>query len=362
MGLTESKKNQLNITPDWEILKELPKIEVHRHLEGTYPIEPLHRMAIKNKLDVPAKLEDFKKQFQFPKDHKPDFLLFLSKFKKFWYKDLQDVAGITYDSVLSFQEDALHYIELRFNPLHFTELTGLAPKEVTRTIIDSADAAAKETNLQIRYLLTFNRHIQNAKEMLKTYKELLDVDLSRVVGIDLAGDESNFPPELFIEFFDEIKKDGYFGIDIHAGEVTDSQNIWTSIDQLHADRIGHGVGALGDKKIQKELAKRNIFLAQCITSNYQTGAWKNEKTHPMKELTEAGVPVTISSDDPTIQDSTLTDDYQKTVTNFGWTLETLINNNISAISGCLISDKEKKELKKSYTSAVESFLKEKKLL
>ncbi len=354
MGLADHKEIK-NIRPDRNILQALPKIEVHRHLEGTYPIESLFRMAQKNELDVPGDLESFRKAFQFPKNHEPDFLLFLSKFKKFWYKSIADVAGIAYDSVKSFADENLHYIELRFNPLHFTELTGLNPKDVTKTIIDSSNAAAAENNMGIRYLLTFNRSVQTAAEMLKTYRGLLDIDLTGVVGIDLAGDEINYPPELFPEFFDVIKKDGLFKIDIHAGEVTDSKNMWVSIDQLHTDRIGHGVAAINDEKLQGVLKEKNIFLAQCITSNYQTGAWKDEKTHPIKPLTEAGVPITLASDDPTIQDSLLLDDYEKTVSNFGWTIEDLIESNMKSIDGCFLTNKEKTDLTASYSNAIDRF-------
>lgn len=354
MGLANHKSTK-NIRPDRSLLTDLPKIEVHRHLEGTYPIESLYRMALKNELDVPSSLQAFKEAFQFPKDHKPDFLLFLSKFKKFWYKTLEDVSTIAYDSVKSFAEENIHYIELRFNPLHFTELTNLDPKAVTTTIIESSDAAAKEINMEIRYLLTFNRSVQTAADMLKTYKDLHHIDLSRVVGIDLAGDEINFPPELFSDFFDVVKKDGRYGIDIHAGEVTDSKNMWVSIDQLHADRIGHGVAAINDAEIQEVLKKKNIFLAQCITSNYQTGAWEDETTHPMKTLVESGVPITIASDDPTIQDSLLVDDYEKAVKYFGWTVNDLIESNIKSVGSCFLSDAEKAKLTKSYRSAVDAF-------
>ncbi|MDF1567183.1 MAG: adenosine deaminase [Spirochaetaceae bacterium] len=354
MGLANHKSTK-NIRPDRSLLTELPKIEVHRHLEGTYPIDSLYRMALKNDLDVPNTLQAFKEAFQFPKDHEPDFLLFLSKFKKFWYKTIEDVSTIAYDSVKSFADENLHYIELRFNPLHFTELTDLDPKDVTTTIIESSDAAAKEINMEIRYLLTFNRSVQTADDMLKTYKELHDIDLSRVVGIDLAGDEINFPPELFGDFFDVVKKDGRFGIDIHAGEVTDSKNMWVSIDQLHTDRIGHGVAAINDPEIQEVLKKKNIFLAQCITSNYQTGAWEDETTHPMKTLVESGVPVTIASDDPTIQDSLLVDDYEKAVKNFSWTVNDLIESNIKSVDSCFLSDAEKAQLTESYRSAVKAF-------
>ena len=131
--------------------------------------------------------------------------------------------------------------------------------------------------------------------------------------------------------------------------------MWVSIDQLHTDRIGHGVAALSDKKLQKVLIEKKIFLAQCITSNYQTGAWKDETTHPIKPLTEAGVPINLSSDDPTIQDSLLVDDYQKAISNFGWTVDDLINSNINSIDGCFLTDKEKSDLTESYSKEVENF-------
>ena len=361
MGLANNKKLK-NIVPDELMLKDLPKLEVHRHLEGTYPIEFLFNMAVKNELDVPDNLDDFKAAFQFPKNHEPDFLLFLSKFKKFWYKSIEDVSNIAYESVKTFKEDGIHYIELRFNPLHFTELTGLDPRDVTKTIIKSSDIAASEIDIEIRYLLTFNRSVQTSEEMLETYKLLHDADLSRVVGIDLAGDEINFPPELFTGFFDEVKKEGRFGIDIHAGEVSDADNMWTAIKELHADRIGHGVAAITDKKLQEYLKKNKIFLAQCITSNYQTGAWTDEKNHPMKTLIESGVPVTMASDDPTIQDSMLVDDYRKAVKFFKWNLQDLIDININSIDACFLSDNEKEKLKESYDSSLNSFLMKNRLI
>ena len=354
MGLAE-KKESITVRPDRAVLTAMPKIEVHRHLEGTYPIESLFRMAMKNGLDVPENLAEFKKAFQFPKNHGPDFLLFLSKFKKFWYKDLDDVSSIAFDSVRAMGEEHLHYIELRFNPLHFTELTDLDPKDVTTAIISSSDAAAAEINLNIRYLITFNRSFQTSQEMIDIYKMLHEVDLSRVVGIDLAGDEINFPPEHFTEFFDFVKKDGRYGIDIHAGEVTDSKNMWVAIERLHADRIGHGVAAIDDEKIQGVLRDKEIFLAQCITSNHQTGAWKDEVTHPMKRLTENGVPVTIASDDPTIQDSLLVDDYEKAANNFDWSVDDLIQSNLKSVNACFLSDADKKDLTRSYIQAVDEF-------
>lgn len=338
-----------------DIILKMPKIEVHRHLEGTYPINSLFEMAIRNNLDVPSDIDTFKKAFQFPKNHKPDFLLFLSKFKKFWYKSIDDVKYITFKSVEALADENIFYIELRFNPLHFTELTNLDPCDVTKAIIETADSAAKKIGLHIRYILTFNRGVQTAEEMIHTYKILQNNDLSRVVGIDLAGDEINYPPELFTRFFDLVKKDGQFNIDIHAGEVTDSNNIWISIDQLHADRIGHGVSAINDTKLQNVLKEKQIFLAQCITSNYQTGAWEDEPSHPMKDLAESGVPITIASDDPTIQDSLLTDDYMKAIENFEWNLDSMIQLNLKSFDSTFLTSQEKDNLKREYQTSIENF-------
>lgn len=346
-----------NLLTDHSVMIHFPKIELHRHLEGTFDLSVLHSIAIRNKLDVPTNFADFKSFVQFPKDSGPDFLKFLSKFKTDWYRNFKDIEEITYHSIKNLVNDGLYYIELRFNPEHYALYNNFDRKKITRTVIQFGNQAAKETGLNLKYLITFNRMKQTSSEMIRLYDELRNLDLPDIVGIDLAGDEVNFPPEMFVEFFDYVNHDGKFLITIHAGEVSPSTQIWKAIELLHPRRIGHGTSAITDIKLQEELIRRKIVLEQCITSNFQTGSWADEKTHPLGRLFRAGVFATINSDDPHIQDADLTDDYIKAIKYFDFTLNDLKAINHIAIDGSFVSEAEKAVLRIGYDNAVSDFLK-----
>jgi adenosine deaminase len=277
-----------------EILKDFPKVELHRHLEGSFPADRLYELALKNNLPLPKDFEAFKKEVQFPADSSPDFLTFLTKFKNDWYSSLEDVEFITYHSVRELVRDGIFFIELRFSPEHFCLKNDFDRVEVTRLIIAAGNRAAQEMGLHIRYLLTFNRSKQSCEEMTALYNRLKRLGNNQIVGIDLAGDEINYPPELFEDFFSLVNADGLYRTTIHAGEVTESGQIWKAIQTLGAARIGHGTSTVRDPGLQAYLKERGIALEQCITSNYQTGSWPDEKSHPLGVLYRRGVPVTMN--------------------------------------------------------------------
>lgn len=336
-------------------MKQFPKVELHRHLEGTFALPTLHRIALKNGLPYSTSVPEFKKAVQFPRDSEPDFLTFLSKFKNDWYRSHQDVYDIVHDSVQGFAEDGLFYIELRFSPEHFALHNNFDRMEITRLVIDAANTAAQAANVRIRYLVTFNRGKQNQHQMIDLYRALRALKIPEIVGIDLAGDETQFPPDQFTEFFKLVKDEGIYGTTIHAGEVTPADQVWESINLLHAGRIGHGTSSIDDVELQKRLTEEGIVLEQCITSNYQTGSWVDEEHHPLGRLFRAGVPVTINSDDPTIQDTDLTDDYIKACSYFNLTIDDLVKLNLTAIEGAFLSGEEKATLQKDYLEAVAAF-------
>jgi len=185
-----------------EILRKFPKVELHRHLEGTFPADKLYELSVKNNVDSPRDFDEFKESVQFPKDSKPDFLTFLDKFKNDWYRSYEDVYWITYHSVKSFIEDGLFYIELRFSPEHFALKNNFDREEVTRLIVKAGNKAAEETKIEIKYLLTFNTAFQTENEMIPLYHKLKTLTLPQIVGIDLARDETNYPPETSKRLFD----------------------------------------------------------------------------------------------------------------------------------------------------------------
>ena len=191
--------------------------------------------------------------------------------------------------------------------------------------------------------------------MIQLYNRLKGLGIEEIVGIDLAGDEIENPPEQFRDFFALVKSDGLYRSTIHAGEVTPSAQIWEAIRNLHADRIGHGTSAIEDQPLQEHLRTRGIALELCITSNYQTGSWEDERNHPIGRLYRNGVPVTLNSDDPFIQNTDLTDDYIKAVEYFDFGLRDLIQLNLNAIAASFLPEDERDRLRTDYLNRVEKF-------
>lgn len=349
-------RSNINNKLDKNILKEFPKIELHRHLEGSLNLISLSEIALRNNSEEFKDFETFKRKYQFPKDSKPDFLAFISKFQINLFKSLEEISSITYSSIKKLKEDGIFYVELRFAPHYFARQYNFDSIEITKLIIENGNKAAKDVDLYIRYIITFSRRTQTSDEILRIYDQIASLNLKEIIGIDLAGDEFNFPPKLFIPAFDEIYRRNQHKITIHAGEVTSSEQVWSAIKELHASRIGHGTSVIHDKKLQKYLRKKNIALEQCITSNSLTGSWRNgEKNHPIGRLYRNGVPVTINSDDPTIQDSDLTDDYLKAIRYFGFTIEDLININITALKCSFLSNNEIEILEEEYLQRIKNF-------
>jgi adenosine deaminase len=339
------------------VMEDFPKVELHRHLEGTFAVEKLHQLSLKNNLERPRDFESFKKEVQFPKDSSPDFLTFLTKFRNDWYRSLDDVYFITYHSVKELIRDGLIYCELRFSPEHFALENDFDRVQVTKLIVKAGNAAARDVGLEIRYLLTFNRSKQTSQEMIELYNRLKRLGIEEIVGIDLAGDEINYPPEQFRDFFTLIESDGLYKSTIHAGEVTSSQQIWEAIRNLHADRIGHGTSAIEDEPLQEFLKDSGIALELCITSNYQTGSWEDERNHPIGVLYRNGVPVTLNSDDPFIQNTDLTDDYVKAVKYFDFDIQDLVQLNLNAVAASFLPEDRQALLRKNYLEKVEQFKK-----
>jgi len=126
-----------------------------------------------------------------------------------------------------------------------------------------------------------------------------------VVGVDLAGDEGNYPPTLYTRALGRAREAG-LGITVHAGEFAGPSSIWTSLYQLGAARLGHGIRAVEDPELLDYLREHHVTLEICPSSNMRLGLVSSLRAHPLKTLMSAGVPVTINSDDPMLLSTDLT--------------------------------------------------------
>jgi adenosine deaminase len=189
-------------------------------------------------------------------------------------------------------------VELRFSPSFVAEHSKLSWKDVLLSFEQGVqDACAKIPDIRVGLLCIASRDYgtEAAEETVEFYLQ----NLSRFVGIDLAGNEVGFPNRLFEKSFKKAAAKGA-KITIHAGEAAGPENIWEAIDLLHARRIGHGVTSVKDPALMKALREREICLEMCPTSNWLTQAVPSFEKHPLPVVLRAGIPVGINTDDPTL--------------------------------------------------------------
>ena len=282
-----------NITPT------IPLIDLHRHLDGSVRLETILDLGIKHNLPLPAfDLEGLRPHVQVS-EPQPGLVAFLEMFK--WLTailvDYDACRRIAYESVEDAKREGIDYIELRMSPWFMAEPHGLNAAGVMEAIVDGVQAASRDFDLPTNLIGIISRHY-GAEVGMKELDALL-TQRDNLVALDLAGDESNFPGDLFVEHF-KRGRDAGWRITVHAGEAAGSESIWQALNGLDADRIGHGLNAIHDDALLDYLAEKRIGLEMNLTSNYQISAVPDYASHPLKRLLERGVVCTINSDDPGI--------------------------------------------------------------
>ena len=207
--------------------------------------------------------------------------------------------------------DQVKYLELRFNVAALSEAKRFQYGEVVDWVCQSAANASFEFNLPTRLILSVNRR-ESVNMAKKTILEVANHLGNGVVGVDLAGNEGDFPAKPFIPVFREAKEYG-LGVTIHAGEWGRSENIREAIEDFDADRIGHGIRVVDNPNLMALAKERNIPFEVCVSSNLLTGAVTREEDHPIKAMLANGLEVTLHTDDPSIFDLSLSDEYQMLV-------------------------------------------------
>ena len=279
---------------------KLPLLDLHRHLDGNIRPATIWQLAEQNNIALPtSKFEAFIPYVQI-QDSEADLLAFLKKLD--WgvavLKNLDDVKRVAYENVEDAFNAGLHYAELRFSPYYMAMNHNLSIADVVSAVIDGVQAGAKSFNIKINLIGILSRtfgvkQCQLELEALLTHKEQL-------VAIDLAGDEYNFPGELFTEHFKQVRNAG-LQVTVHAGEAGGAKSVWQAINELGATRIGHGVATIEDETLMTYMVNNNIAIESCLTSNFQTGTVKDLTKHPLKAFLNFGIKACLNTDDPAVQ-------------------------------------------------------------
>lgn len=335
-----------------DVLAAWPKIDLHRHLEGSLRLATLAEIAQEHGVDLPSwGLEELRPYVQII-DDSPDFQGFLSKFRllRRFYSTREAVMRIAYEAVADAAADNVKYLELRFNPVALAKVQGFSYEEVAEWVILATKSAQHDHDIQARLIAQIGRDESTAvaRQVAEVAAAFQDQGF---VGIDLAGDEINYSALRFTEVFRWAKAQG-LNITIHAAEAGHAQNIREAIEFLGADRIGHGVRAMEDLSVIDLLVKRGIALEMCPTSNLQTGTISRLGQHPLWAYQQVGIPVTINTDDPSISNTTLTDEYLVALRGIGIPLRSIRQMVLTAAEVAFLPDLERRRLVEWFQQAL----------
>ena len=285
-----------------------PKIELHVHLEATVRPETLLEIARKNDYALPADTVDgIRDLYRFR-----DF----DHFIEVWIlttnalREADDFRRIVVDYAAEAKRHGAVYVEGIFSPIERT-WRGVGWDDVFSGYCDGIQEARELHGVEVRLTpdITRGAPLEDGIELVHRaagYRE------RGIVGIGLGGEEALYPPEKFEQAF-QIAAENGFGSVPHAGEAAGPASVWGALNTLQPDRIRHGIRAVEDPALLRELADRRIVLDVTPVSNVRTGVVRSLEEHPLPQLVGAGIPCSVSTDDPEMFDTDLTREYEAVV-------------------------------------------------
>ncbi len=292
-----------------EAVKKVVKVELHQHVDGSIPVDITWRLMKEHKLNPVETLEEMTKLLILQAEEEGAGLLkYLDKFHyPLWVTQFyENISEVAFQIAKAAHDDNVRIFELRYSPIIHT-YAGMTVRQAIVSVLEGLNRAERELpDFRCGLIIIAMRHLGPHIAKILARQSIAEAqhthDRVGVIGFDIAGAERGNPPRLFREAF-EIAKKGGLGLTCHAGEDEGPRYIWQAIDELGARRIGHGCSAIQDKSLMRRLARDQILVECCQTSNYHTGAVKRGQPHPITQFLEAGVPVAICTDNTTVSNT-----------------------------------------------------------
>ncbi|MGL4836975.1 MAG: adenosine deaminase [Shewanella sp.] len=323
--------------------KAIPLVDLHRHLDGNVRVSSIWELAQQHRIALPATSREALVPFVQVQEKESSLVAFLKKLD--WMvavlADLDAVKRIAYENVADAALSGLDYAELRFSPYYMAMNHKLPIEGVVEAVIDGVNAGLKDYPIKINLIGIMSRSF-GPKACTQELNGLL-AHQQHLVAIDLAGDELGFPGDAFTEHFKRVRDTG-LGITVHAGEAAGAQSIWQAIQSLGATRIGHGVHAIHDPQLMEYLAKQQIGIESCPTSNLHTSTVSSYAEHPFKTFLDAGVLISLNTDDPGVSAIDIHHEYEKAATELHLSERELAQVQRNGVEMAFLSDAERRAL------------------
>jgi adenosine deaminase len=322
---------------------EIPKVELHLHLEGAIPIETLFNLIQRQGKEPSIKtLDDLRKKLAYT-----NFAHFIEvwSWKNTFIKEEKDFEEIAYRVLDNLNKQNVKYVEAFYSPGDYWR-QGLSVQGITECLIKGKERAYRDFGIRSELIIDLIRD-HGPERSVQYLEEVTDYLGKGIIGIGLGGSEQSFPADPYASVYQEARKRG-FRLTAHAGEVAGANSIWTVVEKLGVERIGHGVRAYEDPQLVSLLKERQIPLEMCVISNVKTGVCKSVETHPIKQYLQHGLVVTVNSDDPTMFNTSISLEYSELVQKLGFTASDLKRLSMNGIDASFMSDGDKKLMKAQF--------------
>jgi adenosine deaminase len=321
-----------------------PLVELHRHLDGNVRLETVLEIGRRHHVDLPAwTIEELRPYVQVS-GREPSLMDFIAKFDvlRRVVVDYDAVRRIVRENLEDAAREGIDYIELRFSPAFMGEYHGLDTIGVAEAACDALEDADGRIPVRAKLIGIISRHYGPDAAWTELEAALRGRERG-IVALDLAGDEANFPGDLFVEHFRKAREGGLHVI-AHAGEAAGAGSVRQAVLGLGAERIGHGVRAIEDPAVLDLLAERRIPLEVCPTSNLHTSTIRDYRSHPLPALLARGLAVTLNTDDPSISGIDLAHEYRVAVSEIGLAEADLRRMQENAVAAAFLTEEERNEL------------------
>ncbi len=325
--------------------RHMPKAELHVHLEGSIRPATLLQLAQRNGVRLPAETEQELRAFYGFRDF-PHFLQVYGAITSCLCTP-EDYALIAYEFGRDCARQNVRYAEVTFTVATNVRVTGL-PWQTLLEALNAGRAQAREHfGVEWRWVFDISR------DNPETQDQVLDIALAAreqgVIALGLGGSEALFPPELFVRPFARAKEAGLARVP-HAGENAGPPSIWTALRLLSADRIGHGIRCIEDPALVEHLGQRQVPIEVCPTSNVCLGVYPNYVAHPLRRLWDAGLLITIGSDDPPMFGTNLNREYELLVEEFGFGASDLQRMSLNGLRASFLPAEERARMMAEFQS------------
>ena len=333
-------------------IASIPKTEIHLHIEATVSSESYHRLM--DKYEIPHD-EKTNRLTDFSKIGSLKSMLESFYFVQSFFREPEDFLLVVDDVVSYAERNNIYYIEAFASPSMVLN-RGLVPFDAMfESLVAGFDAAAKKRGVDVRLIVDVSRTF-GAENAMKNLDLLLGFlkkhPTEQILGVGLGGQEIGHPCADYAEVFSKARKNGLHVV-AHAGEEVGPESIWEAINDLKAERIGHGTSASQDPKLLDYLRDSGLPLEVCPTSNIITQKYVSKLSeHPMRAYFDHGINVTVNTDDPILFSIELNEEYLNVADEMKFTndeLLKLVDNNLTAT---FMSDAEKKKHRSRLQKAV----------